>query len=186
MVHGDLVAALKQLAAQASNIDYLVRGPPHLLLQVAAAAAAPAAAAPAAAAAAAHPPAQRCLLAGPRHSPRGPPAARQCVRGLLPAARATAASCQWPPLARLQVLETSGAAVAEPLAGALLSCGFSLELVVAVVDAEAGAGQLQQELAQAQVRCPAAPHPGPVPPARCTAPGGPRTRRGGWRAEVYR
>ncbi len=50
------------------------------------------------------------------------------------------------------MLETSGAAVAEPLADALLSCGFSLELVVAVVDADAGPGALQQELAQAQVR----------------------------------
>jgi hypothetical protein len=50
-----------------------------------------------------------------------------------------------------QVLETSGAAVAEPLADALLSCGFTLELVVALVDADAGAAALQQELAQAQV-----------------------------------
>lgn len=51
----------------------------------------------------------------------------------------------------LQLVETSGVADAEPLAAALASHGCRLECVVAVVDAEAGAAALQQEVAAAQV-----------------------------------
>ena len=53
----------------------------------------------------------------------------------------------------MQLLETSGVADVEPLASLLSSSGFKLAGVVAVVDAEAGAVQLQEEeVALAQVR----------------------------------
>lgn len=52
----------------------------------------------------------------------------------------------------VQLLETSGVADVEPLASLLTSSGFKLAGVVAVVDAEVGSSQLQQqEVALAQV-----------------------------------
>lgn len=52
-----------------------------------------------------------------------------------------------------QLVETSGAADAASLAAALAAGGFALDLVVAVVDAEAGADFLRsQAVARSQVR----------------------------------
>jgi hypothetical protein len=56
-----------------------------------------------------------------------------------------------PPLLPSQLLETSGVADAEPLAGALGRAGLRLSCVVTLVDAEQGLAALEQEVAVAQV-----------------------------------